>query len=183
MDLVSKKEYPIYYQLIKNPISMNMIKKRIYSNYYDNILEFENDFHLMFDNARTFNEEGSAVYEDADEMEVRLKLRRGWTYVQLTDLPLYIQKAFEKELENQCPGGQLPNLLHRQKMNPTASATTTATAAIGQKKKRNTAAPKKKKATTTSKAQKMKQIYAEEDEEEEEEEEEDPVDGDDEYYE
>jgi ATP-dependent helicase STH1/SNF2 len=70
MDLVSKKEYPLYYTLIKNPISMNMIKKRIYSSYYHSVLEFENDFHLMFDNARTFNEEGSVVYEDADEMQV-----------------------------------------------------------------------------------------------------------------
>jgi ATP-dependent helicase STH1/SNF2 len=73
MDLVSKKEYPVYYTLFKNPISMNMIKKRMHSAYYDNVVEFENDFHVMFDNARTFNEEGSAVYEDADEMQVRLK--------------------------------------------------------------------------------------------------------------
>jgi ATP-dependent helicase STH1/SNF2 len=72
MDLVSKKDYPMYYTLIKNPISMNIIKKRIYSNYYDTVLEFENDFHLMFNNARTFNEEGSYVYEDADEMQVSL---------------------------------------------------------------------------------------------------------------
>lgn len=70
MDLVSKKEYPLYYTLIKNPISMNMIKQRIYSSYYQSVLEFENDFLLMFDNARTFNEEGSVVYEDADELQV-----------------------------------------------------------------------------------------------------------------
>ncbi|KAG2236231.1 hypothetical protein INT48_008591, partial [Thamnidium elegans] len=94
MDLVSKKEYPIYYTLIKNPISMNIIKKRIHSNHYDSVLQFEQDFNLMFDNARTFNEEGSYVYEDADEM----------------------QKIFEKELERQCPGGALPNLFHRRNM-------------------------------------------------------------------
>lgn len=73
MDLVSKKEYPIYYTLIKNPISMNIIKKRIHSNYYESLLQFEQDFHLMFDNARKFNEEGSYVYEDADEMQVKRK--------------------------------------------------------------------------------------------------------------
>lgn len=88
MDLVSKKEYPIYYDLITHPISMNMIKKRIHSAYYDTVLQFEQDFQLMFDNARTFNEEGSSVYEDADEM----------------------QKIFDAELEKQCPGGLLPRI-------------------------------------------------------------------------
>ncbi|KAI9497938.1 SNF2 family N-terminal domain-containing protein [Zychaea mexicana] len=69
MDLVSKRDYPIYYTMIKSPIAMKMIKKRIHSPYYRNVAQFRNDFHLMFDNARTFNEEGSIVYEDADEIK------------------------------------------------------------------------------------------------------------------
>ena len=72
MDLVSKRDYPLYYTMIKNPISLNMIKKRINSTYYRTIAQFRDDFHLMFDNARTFNEEGSFVYEDANEMQVKL---------------------------------------------------------------------------------------------------------------
>ena len=71
MDLVSKRDYPIYYTMIKNPIAMKMIKKRIYSPYYKTIAHFRADFHLMFNNARTFNEEGSIVYQDADEMQVK----------------------------------------------------------------------------------------------------------------
>ena len=86
MDLVDKKEYPDYYTLIKNPISMNIIKERIHSFYYDNIQEFKNDFHVMFENARIFNEEGSIVYQDADEME----------------------KILDQQLEKQCPRGILP---------------------------------------------------------------------------
>lgn len=54
---------------------MNIIKKRIHSSHYDSVLQFEQDFNLMFDNARTFNEEGSYVYEDADEMQVKLYTR------------------------------------------------------------------------------------------------------------
>ena len=73
MDLVSKRDYPIYYKLIKKPISMNMIKKRIHSPYYKTIDQFRDDFKLMFDNARIFNEEGSMVYEDANEMEVQYR--------------------------------------------------------------------------------------------------------------
>ncbi|CEI98505.1 Putative Adenosinetriphosphatase [Rhizopus microsporus] len=86
MDLVSKRDYPLYYTMIKNPISLNMIKKRINSTYYRTIAQFRDDFHLMFDNARTFNEEGSFVYEDANEM----------------------QKLFDAKLEELCPGGVLP---------------------------------------------------------------------------
>ncbi|KAI8142952.1 SNF2 family N-terminal domain-containing protein [Fennellomyces sp. T-0311] len=69
MDLVAKKDYPLYYKLIKRPISMNMINKRIHSPHYRTIEQFRDDFQLMFDNARTFNEEGSIVYEDANELE------------------------------------------------------------------------------------------------------------------
>jgi ATP-dependent helicase STH1/SNF2 len=71
MDLVSKRDYPIYYTMIKKPISMKMINKRIHSPHYKTTQQFRADFDLMFDNARTFNEEGSFVYEDADEMQVR----------------------------------------------------------------------------------------------------------------
>ncbi|ORZ23429.1 SNF2 family N-terminal domain-domain-containing protein [Absidia repens] len=88
MDLVSKRDYPLYYTMIKNPIAMKMINKRIHSPYYKTIQQFRADFDLMFDNARTFNEEGSFVYEDADEM----------------------QRILHSKLEELCPGGILPRL-------------------------------------------------------------------------
>ncbi|CDS03051.1 hypothetical protein LRAMOSA00453 [Lichtheimia ramosa] len=86
MDLVSKRDYPIYYTMIKNPIAMKMIKKRIHSPYYKSIQQFRADFHLMFDNARTFNEEGSLVYQDADEM----------------------QRIFDTTFAQLCPNDMLP---------------------------------------------------------------------------
>ncbi|CEP10281.1 hypothetical protein [Parasitella parasitica] len=88
MDLVDKKEYPDYYILIKNPISMNMIKERIHSYYYENLQEFKNDFHIMFENARIFNEEDSIVFKDANEME----------------------RLFDQQLEKQRCQSILPNV-------------------------------------------------------------------------
>lgn len=85
MDLVSKRDYPLYYTMIKSPISMNMIKKRIHSAYYNSVADFRADFKLMFDNARTFNEEGSFVYEDANEME----------------------RILEAKLKDLCPTGEV----------------------------------------------------------------------------
>lgn len=64
LDLPSKKHYADYYQIIKNPISMNMILKKLKNEDYnfDRMLE---DLNLLFDNAMMYNIEGSEVYEDA----------------------------------------------------------------------------------------------------------------------
>ena len=45
------------------------MRKRTSSNFYKSVLAFRDDFRLMFNNARTYNQEGSWVYIDADEME------------------------------------------------------------------------------------------------------------------
>jgi len=63
------QDYPDYYQLITHPIALSTLRKRANSNYYKSVLTFRDDFRLMFNNARTYNQEGSWVYNDADEME------------------------------------------------------------------------------------------------------------------
>ncbi|KAI0079061.1 hypothetical protein K474DRAFT_1659535 [Panus rudis PR-1116 ss-1] len=68
-ELPNRKEYPDYYQLIKQPIALSTIRKRLSSGIYKNVLDFREDFRLMFNNARTYNQEGSWVYLDAEEME------------------------------------------------------------------------------------------------------------------
>lgn len=68
-ELPSKRLYPDYYVLIKNPIACDVIKKRINNNTYQSISEFRADWKQMFANARIYNEEGSIVVEDANELE------------------------------------------------------------------------------------------------------------------
>jgi ATP-dependent helicase STH1/SNF2 len=48
---------------------LNQLRKRYTSNYYKTVTAFRDDWRLMFDNARTYNQEGSWVYVDAEEME------------------------------------------------------------------------------------------------------------------
>ncbi|KIY64503.1 SNF2-family ATP dependent chromatin remodeling factor snf21 [Cylindrobasidium torrendii FP15055 ss-10] len=69
MVLPSKKAYADYYQLIKSPISMQQIQKRMTGAFYKTVDMFRADWKLMFSNARTYNQEGSWVYTDAIEME------------------------------------------------------------------------------------------------------------------
>ncbi|KAK9767946.1 ATP-dependent DNA helicase Snf21 [Basidiobolus ranarum] len=89
LELPSKKMYPQYYTMIKQPIAMDIIRKRMKTSYYKNVNQIREDFHLMFNNARTFNEEGSWVYVDADKM----------------------QEAFDAKFEELFPGGHIPAAL------------------------------------------------------------------------
>ncbi|KAI9206275.1 SNF2 family N-terminal domain-containing protein [Polychytrium aggregatum] len=69
LELPSRSHYPDYYKIISQPIAMDIIKARIHSTYYKLPHDFVDDFKLMFNNARTYNQEGSQVYTDASEME------------------------------------------------------------------------------------------------------------------
>ncbi|KAH9921336.1 SNF2 family N-terminal domain-containing protein [Fomitopsis serialis] len=68
-EVPDRREYPDYYQLIKQPIALSTLRKRLQSNYYKTVTHFREDWKLMFNNARTYNQEGSWVYVDAEEME------------------------------------------------------------------------------------------------------------------
>jgi ATP-dependent helicase STH1/SNF2 len=68
-ELPDKRDYPDYYRIISHPIAMSQLRKRGNSNYYKSVNAFRDDWRLMFNNARTYNQEGSWVYVDAVEME------------------------------------------------------------------------------------------------------------------
>ena len=70
MELPDKREYRDYYAIIKRPISLEMIRKRIVGNFYTSLQEFKDDFATIWQNARTYNEERSLVVEDANALEV-----------------------------------------------------------------------------------------------------------------
>ena len=48
---------------------MSHLRKRAQTNYYKDVQQYRDEWRLMFNNARTYNVEGSVVYIDADEME------------------------------------------------------------------------------------------------------------------
>ena len=69
--LPPKNDYPDYYQLIKNPICMDQIQKKINKKQYQNLKEFRNDVGLLCNNCRQYNEDGSILFKDANLIEVR----------------------------------------------------------------------------------------------------------------
>ncbi|KAK0181294.1 hypothetical protein PV327_003587 [Microctonus hyperodae] len=69
MEKPSKKIYPDYYQIIAEPIDMLTIESNIKSEKYQSENELIQDFKLIFNNCRQYNEEGSSIYEDANTLE------------------------------------------------------------------------------------------------------------------
>ncbi|KDQ54948.1 hypothetical protein JAAARDRAFT_71726 [Jaapia argillacea MUCL 33604] len=68
-ELPDNRDYPDYYQLISHPIALSHLRKRGSANYYKDVQHFRDDWRLMLNIARTYNQEGSWVYIDAEEME------------------------------------------------------------------------------------------------------------------
>lgn len=58
LELVPKDEYPDYYVLIENPISVAEIQQKVKQNQYSQIDDFKSDFMLMFSNCKTYNQPG-----------------------------------------------------------------------------------------------------------------------------
>lgn len=69
-----KSQYPDYYMIIQNPIAMEMVKKKINREEYQSLKAFLDDIHLLCQNARTYNEDGSVLFQDANDIEVRCLL-------------------------------------------------------------------------------------------------------------
>lgn len=69
IELPDKYDYPDYYQIIKNPICMNTIKKKINKKEYQSLKQFRQDIGLLCNNCRTYNEDTSLLYADANLIE------------------------------------------------------------------------------------------------------------------
>jgi len=70
-ELPSKKDYPDYYLIITQPIAMAQIENKISKHLYQNLKELGQDVTLLATNARTYNEDGSLLYQDANAIQVR----------------------------------------------------------------------------------------------------------------
>ncbi|KAJ5958283.1 uncharacterized protein N7479_005433 [Penicillium vulpinum] len=61
--------YPDYYMIIQNPIAMDAIQKKVKRADYQSLKQFRDDIHLLCQNARTYNEDGSVLFQDANDIE------------------------------------------------------------------------------------------------------------------
>jgi len=60
---------PDYFHVIKRPMDLGSIKKRLENGCYHTLEDFEGDVNLTFDNAMLYNQEGSVVHNMAKDMK------------------------------------------------------------------------------------------------------------------
>jgi len=60
---------PDYFEVIKKPMDLGTIRKKLENGVYHSLTEFEDHVHLTFDNAMAYNPQGSVVYNMAEEMK------------------------------------------------------------------------------------------------------------------
>ncbi|KAI0828848.1 Bromodomain-containing protein [Trametes gibbosa] len=65
MELPSRKQWPMYYQIIKKPQALENIFKKLKRKEFNNPTDFANDVELVFSNALEFNQEHTQIWEDA----------------------------------------------------------------------------------------------------------------------
>ncbi|KAG2219089.1 hypothetical protein INT45_005820, partial [Circinella minor] len=75
LQLPSKRQYPDYYEVIKNPIALSNIKTKIDQKEYKSVSELKADIDLMVSNAKRYNIKESQVYQDAVKIH---KLVKRW---------------------------------------------------------------------------------------------------------
>ncbi|KAI5515572.1 acetylation-dependent protein binding [Trichomonas vaginalis G3] len=61
---------PDYYKIIKHPIDLTTIKRKLNSNEYKSIEQWADDVNLVWKNAKTYNNEGSVIHFIAQEQEI-----------------------------------------------------------------------------------------------------------------
>ena len=65
---------PDYFDIIKNPMDLGSVQKKLEKGEYHAIKDFQSHVNLSFDNAMTYNEQGSVVYDMAKELKTKFEV-------------------------------------------------------------------------------------------------------------
>ncbi|KAH3673326.1 hypothetical protein WICMUC_003786 [Wickerhamomyces mucosus] len=68
--LPDSREFPEYYNVITDPMSLDEIRKKIKQRKYRDVKSFVDDIKKMLENAKYFNEQNSPIYAQAVDFEV-----------------------------------------------------------------------------------------------------------------
>ncbi|KAM9409587.1 polybromo 1, like [Pholidichthys leucotaenia] len=74
--LPSRREYPDYYQQIKQPIALQQIRAKMKNGEYEGIEQMEADLTMMFENAKRYNMPNSTIYKRAFRLQQIMQAKR-----------------------------------------------------------------------------------------------------------
>ena len=69
LSLPSKRELPDYYVTVTDPISLNMIKRKLREGEYSTLQDLVDDLDKMFDNCKLYNRPDSRLYKEAVKLQ------------------------------------------------------------------------------------------------------------------
>ncbi|KAK2862029.1 hypothetical protein Q5P01_001562 [Channa striata] len=74
--LPSRREYPDYYQQIKQPIALHQIRGKMKNGEYESVDHIEADLNLMFENAKRYNMPNSSIYKRAFRLQQIMQAKK-----------------------------------------------------------------------------------------------------------
>lgn len=66
--LPDRDDLPEYYDIVKLPVALDTIEKKLKRNAYPTVTTVESDFKRLIQNAKDFNDPKSEIYEDAERI-------------------------------------------------------------------------------------------------------------------
>ncbi|XP_068170705.1 polybromo 1, like isoform X2 [Antennarius striatus] len=74
--LPSRREYPDYYQQIKQPIALQQIRTKMKNGEYESVEQMDADLTMMFENAKRYNMPNSNIYKRAFRLQQIMQAKR-----------------------------------------------------------------------------------------------------------
>ncbi|XP_034536611.1 polybromo 1, like isoform X2 [Notolabrus celidotus] len=74
--LPSRREYPDYYQQIKQPLALQQIRAKMKNGEYESVEQMDSDLHLMFENAKRYNMPNSSIYKRAFRLQQIMQAKK-----------------------------------------------------------------------------------------------------------
>ena len=103
LEPVNTKENPLYLRIIKKPMDISTIEKKLADNEYALVQDVINDIKLIWLNCRIYNTEGSDIFHFSDHLEKIVDQKFGNYYVCFNNDSRSIdyKKQFEKNAFNE----------------------------------------------------------------------------------
>ncbi|KAI9822882.1 MAG: hypothetical protein M1832_002907 [Thelocarpon impressellum] len=72
--LPDKGQMPEYFQEIKTPMAVDVLKRKVKRKKYTSVDHFMKDVEVMFENAKSYNQDESQIYKDAADLQREARL-------------------------------------------------------------------------------------------------------------
>ncbi|ANZ76812.1 BA75_03386T0 [Komagataella pastoris] len=84
---VNREEVPDYYEVIKEPMDLSTMEMKLENDHYHTLEDFIYDATLIFNNCRSYNNESTTYYKNANKLEkfMKSKIREVPEYADMVD--------------------------------------------------------------------------------------------------